>query len=254
MHIAMTRQVSPSMGRCELTYLEREAIDIALARAQHAAYERALASLECEIVTLPEEVDMPDAVFIEDTAMVLDEAAVITRPGAESRRVETLAVAQALEEYRDLIRIEAPGTLDGGDVLRIGRSIYVGSSGRSNRAGIEQMATALAPYGYRVSAVPVRGCLHLKSAVTQVGPDTLLINRTWINAADFPGYLLVEVDPQEPDGANGLLVGDALIYSVAHPRTRDRLLARGIQVVGVDVSEMEKAEGAVTCCSLIFDA
>lgn len=254
MHIAMTRQVSPNMGQCELTYLKRETIDIALARAQHAIYEKALAGLGCEIVSLPEEAGMPDAVFIEDTAVVLDEAAVITRPGAESRRAETLAVAQALEEYRDLIRIVAPGTVDGGDVLRIGKRVYVGSSGRSNQAGIEQMAEALAPYGYRVGAVHVRGCLHLKSAVTQVGPDILLINRTWINAADFPGYQFVEVDPQEPDGANGLLVGDALIYSTAHPRTRDRLLAHGIHVVGVDVSEMEKAEGAVTCCSLIFDA
>ena len=254
MRIAMTRSVSSSMERCELTYYQRAAMDIALARAQHAAYEEALAGLGCKIISLPEAPDLPDAVFVEDAAVVLDEVAVITRPGAESRRAETGSLAQALEEFRRLARIEAPGTLDGGDVLRIGKNIYVGSSGRSSREGIEQMAAALLPWGYRVRAVPVQGCLHLKSAVTQVGPEILLINRAWVDAEHFPGLRLVEVDPLEPDGANGLLVGDALIYSAAHPRTRERLLACGIRVVSVEMSEMEKAEGAVTCCSLIFEA
>jgi dimethylargininase len=197
---------------------------------------------------------MPDAVFIEDTAVVLDEVAVITRPGAVTRRAETGPIAQALRSYREVVCIEAPGTLDGGDVLRIDKQIYVGSSGRSSRDGIAQLAAALKPFGCQVTAVPVRGCLHLKSAVTQVGPEMLLINPNWVDAEHFRGYRLVEVDPLEPDGANGLLVGEALIYSAAHKRTCERLLALGIQVVSVEVSEMEKAEGAVTCCSLIFHA
>lgn len=253
MLIAMTREVSPSMGQCELTYLERVAIDIDLAREQHTGYERALAGLGCRVISFPAEPDLPDSVFIEDAAVVLDEVALITRPGAESRRAETERVAQKLGDYRRLVRIEAPGTVDGGDVLRIGKQIYVGTSGRSNRSGIEQMATALKSYGYQVTPVPVQGCLHLKSAVTLVGEETLLINRAWVDADYFPGFRLVDVDPREPDGANGLLVGEALIYSAAHPRTRERLEATGIRVVGVDVSEMEKAEGAVTCCSLIFE-
>ncbi len=253
MQIAITRAVSSGMGQCELTYYERVPIDIALARAQHAAYERALADLGCKIVTLPEQPGLPDSVFVEDVAVVLDEVAVITRPGAESRRAETASVAQALREYRELVTIVAPGTLDGGDVLRIGKKVYVGSSGRSSRAGIEQMADALRPFGYKVIAVPVQGCLHLKSAVTQVAPETLLANPAWIDAQHFPGFQWVEVDPLEPDGANGLLVGGALVYASSHPRTRERLLKRGVRVISVDVSEMEKAEGAVTCCSLIFE-
>jgi dimethylargininase len=253
MRIAMTRDVSPSMGQCELTYLERTAIDIAQAHQQHAGYEKALASLGCKIVQLPVEPDLPDSVFVEDAAIVLEEVAIITRPGAESRRPETRTVAQALQEYRELVFIDAPGTLDGGDVLRVGKNIYIGSSSRSNRSGIEQMAAALGPFGYRVTPVPMHGCLHLKSAVTQVGADTVLINHEWVDPEYFSGYSQIEVDPREPDGANVLLVGDSLLYSISHPHTFERLAALGASIVTVDVSEMEKAEGAVTCCSLIFE-
>ena len=164
MRIAMTRSVSSSMERCELTYYQRAAMDIALARAQHAAYEEALAGLGCKIISLPEAPDLPDAVFVEDAAVVLDEVAVITRPGAELRRAETGSLAQALEEFRRLARIEAPGTLDGGDVLRIGKNIYVGSSGRSSREGIEQMAAALLPFG-----LPGEGCAGTGMPAPQVG-------------------------------------------------------------------------------------
>jgi len=242
------------MGQCELTYLERVDIDIALAQEQHARYKEALETLGCKGISLPVEPDLPDAVFVEDAAVVLDEVAVITRPGAETRRPETHSVAQALRAYRGLVYIEAPGTLDGGDVLRIGKQIYVGTSGRSNRAGIEQMAAALERFRYRVTPVPVHGCLHLKSAVTLVAPACLLINRAWVDEPYFQGYPCIAADPLEPDGANGLWVGDAVVYSAAHPRTRERLEARGLRVVSVNVSEMEKAEGAVTCCSLIFEA
>jgi dimethylargininase len=253
MRIAMTRDVSPSMGQCELTYLDRTEIDVTLAQAQHARYERALAELNCVMVRLPAEPDLPDSVFIEDAAVVLDEVGLITRPGAESRRPETRLVAQALRVYRELVFIETPGTIDGGDVLRISKSIYVGSSSRSNPDGIEQMAAALGRFGYQVTPVMVHGCLHLKSAVTQVGQDTLLINRGWVDAQYFPGCRFIDVDPGEPDGANALLVGDSILYSAAHPKTRERLEASGFHLLTVDVSEMEKAEGAVTCCSLIFE-
>ncbi len=252
MSVAITRGVSPSMGQCELTFLDRVEIDIALAQEQHAQYEKALEKLGCKIVSLPAEPGLPDVVFVEDTAVVLDEVAVITRPGAESRRTETGPVAQALRAYRELVFIQAPGTLDGGDVLRIGENIYIGASGRSNRAGIEQMAAALDRFGYQVIPVPVRGCLHLKSAVTLVDPDTLLINHAWVDDSTFQDYQHIAVDPREPEGANGLWVGGAVIYSAAHPRPREKLEARALRVVSVDMSEMEKAEGAVTCCSLIF--
>lgn len=254
MLIAITREVGPSLARCELTHLPRQAIDVDLARAQHHQYEECLASLGCTIRRLPAEPELPDSVFVEDTAVVLDEVAVITRPGAPSRRPETVAVGGALQDYRRLWHIEPPGTLDGGDVLRVSRTLYVGLTQRTNPAGIEQLEALLAPYGYTVRGVPVEGCLHLKSAVTQVAPGTLLINRRWVDAAAFEPIKLLDVDPSEPYAANALLVGEAAIYPSAYPRTRRRLEAHGIAIRPVDVSELAKAEGAVTCCSLIFAA
>ena len=252
MPIAMTRPVSPRMGECELTYLPRVVIDVELARAQHDEYQAALAALGCQLVPLPPEPDLPDSIFVEDTAIVLAEAAIITRPGAASRRPETESVARALEPHRHLIFIQTPGTLDGGDVLRVGHTLYVGSSNRSNAAGIEQLAAAVAPFSYTVVPVPVGGCLHLKSAVTQVGPNALLVNRQLVEAGYFPGMDLIDVDPAEPSAANALLVGDQVIYPASFPYTLKRLRDRGIRVKCVDVSEVEKAEGAVTCCSLVF--
>jgi dimethylargininase len=250
--IAVTRKVSSAMMRCELTHLQRTAIDVALAREQHRAYEQVLRDLGCRIESLPEEPELADSVFVEDTAIVLDEVAVITRPGASSRRAETAAVAGALGKYRELLRIEAPGTLDGGDVLRLGRSLYVGTSSRSNASGIEQLAALLLPLGYRVRPVTVRGCLHLKSAVTQVSDEHLLINSRQVERRQFPGVRFIEVHESEPGGANALLIGEDVVYPAAHPRTAQILHGHGIRVHPVAMSETEKAEGGVTCCSLLL--
>jgi dimethylargininase len=182
---------------------------------------------------------------------VLDELAVLTRPGAESRRAEVASVAGALAEYRPTATIEAPATLDGGDVLVLDRHVLVGMSGRSNRDGLDQFRTLLAPHGYTVEAVAVRGCLHLKSAVTQVGADAVLLNQDWVDRSAFGGFAQIEIDPSERYAANGLLVGDAMVYPDAFPRTAERLRARGIVLEVLDLSELAKAEGAVTCCSLI---
>lgn len=254
MRLALTRRVSPSIGDCELAFLPRTAIDADRAAAQHEAYERALAQAGCHLLPLPAEPDLPDAVFVEDAALVLEEVAVILRPGSASRRPETPSVAHALAPYRDVAVIGEPGALDGGDVLCVGRTLFVGATGRSNEAGVAQLRAVVGPLGYDVRAVPVTGCLHLKSAVTLVGPDTVLINRLWVDAGHFPGLDLLDVHPGEPDAANALLIGSALIYAASHPRTRGRLEARGIDVRAVDVSELEKAEGAVTCCSIVFEA
>jgi len=163
-------------------------------------------------------------------------------------------VADALARFRTVVRIEAPGTLDGGDVLRVGRVLYVGVSGRTNAAGIAQLAERLRPFDYAVVSVAMSGCLHLKTAVTAVTDGTLLVNRSWVDPAAFTGFQLVDVDPAEPWGANVLRVGDALVYPAAFPRTRARLEALGLDVRLVEVDELAKAEGAVTCCSLIFTA
>ena len=250
--VAVTRDVSPNFSRCEITYLPRTEIRADVARAQHQEYERLLQRLGCEVVSLPADPELPDSVFVEDVAIVLDEVAIITRPGAPSRRPEPRAVASALATHRPLASVAEPGTLDGGDVLRVGRTLWVGLSGRSDAAGIAQLAALTAPHGYVVRPVAVRGCLHLKSAVTAVAPDTLLLQPSWVDSAPFTGLRIVEVDPDEPHAANALLVGSAVVYGASHPRTRERLERLGLDVRSVDVSEIEKAEGAVTCCSLIF--
>jgi len=249
---AITRDVSESLSQCELTHQDRVPIDLDAARRQHADYEICLERLGCEVIHLPEEPDMPDAVFVEDTAVVLDEIALITRPGAASRRLEIESVVAALQPFRDIIRIESPGALDGGDVLVVGKDIYVGLSSRTNKQAMDQMRRWLAPYGYRAHSVDVNGCLHLKSAVTAVSENTLLVNPDWIDSSVFDPYEIVKVHPDEAYGANGLWIGRTVIYPLAFPRTAELLDKRGIRIEFVDLSELAKAEGAVTCCSLVF--
>lgn len=252
LRIAITREVSPRIGQCELTHLSRQEIDVDRARYQHAQYEKMLIDLGCVLRRLSPEPNLPDSVFVEDTAIVLNNLAVITRPGAILRRKETQSIAEVLKEYRKILQIIDPGTLDGGDVLQIGKTLYVGFSIRSNIPGIKQLMEFVAPYGYEIEVVRVDGCLHLKSAVTVVGEETLLINRSWVDANSFGAMEFIDVDPSEPYAANALLVGDELVYPSSFPLSRRRLESKGIRVRGMDVSELQKAEGALTCCSLIF--
>jgi len=253
MTLAITRQVSPRLADCELTCIDARPIDLERARAQHAAYVRALTDLGCALIELPAEPDLPDSVFVEDTAVVLPEVAVVTRPGADSRRPETASVAAALAPYRELLRIEAPATLDGGDVLVIGRAVYVGLSTRSDARAAGQLQDLLRPFGYTVTGVPLRGCLHLKSAVTRVDDATVLINADWVDAAHFEAFEHLAVDVAEPHAANGLALNDRVIFPQAYPRTREKLERHGCDVVAVALDELAKAEGAVTCCSLVFE-
>jgi dimethylargininase len=211
-----------------------------------------LKEVGCEVITLPAEPDLPDSVFIEDTAIVLDELAIITRPGAASRRPETKSVAPILEKYRNLASIEAPGTLDGGDVLHIDKTIFVGRSARSNSQGFDQLKSIAEPYGYQVIGVEIRGCLHLKSGVNVIAPDTLLINLEWIDSNLFKKMKLIEVDEGEPHAASALFVADSLIYRASYPRTQERIEKQNIVPRIIDFSEFTKAEGGITCCSLIF--
>jgi dimethylargininase len=248
----LTREVSSGLARCELTHLARTPIDGGLARAQHAQYEHALRDAGFAVERLAAGPEMPDSVFIEDIAVVFDELAVVTRPGAASRRIETAAVAAALARHRPIHEIRAPGTVDGGDVLVAGRRVFIGRSTRTNDAAIDQMRTVLAPFGYTVTGVEVTGCLHLKSAVTALADDVLLANREWIDMAAFGDLEIVDVDAREPMAANVLRLADRVIYPIAFPYTARRIGDRGVRVHAVDVSELAKAEGAVTCCSLIL--
>ena len=257
MLIAITRDVSSTLGDCELSYVGRAPIDIDLARRQHSAYRRALESCGCRVVALPAEDKLPDAVFVEDVALVFDEFAIRTHPGAASRRAEVASVANAVGRYRAVHTIEAPGTIDGGDVLRIGRTIYVGQSARTNASGIEQFRAIVGSVspegsGYAVQPVPVSGCLHLKSAVTEVADGVVLINPEWVDRSMFSAFRQIEIDPAEPHAANALRIGDRVIYPANFPLTQRRLENDGIALAIVDVSELQKAEGAVTCCSLVF--
>jgi dimethylargininase len=252
MYIAITREVSRAIVRCELTHLARTPIDMDRARRQHTQYETALKQLGLAVLSLPEAPALADSVFVEDTALVLDECAVITRPGAESRRPETEIIMEALSPYRKLFHIQAPARIDGGDILRVGKQIYVGLTTRSDTNAIEQIQDFLQPCGYKLHAVTVTGCLHLKSAVTQVKWDTLLINPDWVDKKDFQGVNFIEIDPSEPYAANAVMIGETIIYPTSFPKTQNLLDRAGIQMVTVEADELAKAEGAVTCCSLIF--
>ena len=223
-----------------------------LAAAQHADYEEALERRGFTVLQLEAQPELPDSVFVEDAAVVLDEVAIITRPGALSRRPETLTVAEALAPVRPLRQIDAPGTLDGGDVLCLGTHLFVGRSSRTNEDGIRQLGSLVEPFGYTVTAVPVSGCLHLKSAATPVASGTLLINPRWVSPAAFAGCRLIEVDPREPLAANALLAGGSVLYADSSPSTAAHLLASGMDVRLLAMSEIAKAEGAVTCCSLLI--
>jgi dimethylargininase len=249
--LAITREVSRAIEHCELTYIDRTPIDLLRARAQHGQYLEALRALGLDVIALPEEPSLPDSVFVEDTAIVLDEVAVLTHPGADSRKPEVASMEAALAPHRSLLRITSPATLDGGDVLTVGKQIFVGQTLRSNPAAVEQLQALLQPYGYTVRGVAVKNCLHLKTGVSQVAGNTLLINPNMISKTDLPGFDFIEVDPSEPEAANALLVGGTLIYPSAYGKTRARLQRLGQPIVTVDADELAKAEGGVTCCSLI---
>jgi dimethylargininase len=251
---AITREVSATMESCELTHFARQPIDIALARRQHAAYRDCLRELGLHVIELPAEDAFPDAVFVEDPAIVLDEIAVIARSGAESRRGEAESIARELAQYRTLHRMEAPATLDGGDVMLADRTLFVGHSARTNAAGIQQLAAAVEPHGYRVQPVAVEGCLHLKSAASWAGDNTVLIHRPWVDTEAFAGMRLIDVPPSEEAAANVLLIGDSVLAAAGFPATADLITRLGRKVRLVDNSEIRKAEGALTCCSLIFAA
>jgi dimethylargininase len=250
--IALTREISPAIADCELTFMAREGIDLGRARAQHAAYRAALAGLGVEVTHLADGAAFPDGVFVEDLAVVLDEAALLSRPGAVSRQQESNSFGEALARYRPVTRMTAPAALDGGDVLRIGRSLYAGLSTRTNREGVEQLRRFAEPLGYAVRAVEVRGCLHLKTGCTWLGDGAVLLNPEWVSPAAFDDFKALTVDPAEPFAANVLLVGNRILYPSAFPRTLEKLRARRLDIATVDISELQKAEAGLTCMSQVF--
>jgi dimethylargininase len=244
------------MNDCEVAFVPRSPIDLLRALAQHAAYRAMLADCGADVSTLPPSDESPDCVFVEDTAVVLDEIAILASPGAPSRRGEIVAVEEALRPFRPTERIQLPATLDGGDVLLAGRTLLVGRSARTNTAGIESLREIAGPRGYRVLPVGIQHCLHLKSACTALDDQTLIVNRQWLGAgaADELGraYRLVDIPQTEPFAADVLRIGSTICLPAAHPRTAEQIAARGHDVRTIDLSEFAKAEGGVTCLSLVF--
>ncbi len=254
---AITRAVSLAIANCELAFLSRQPIDYQRAKTQHSAYEQLLNNIGAFLISLPAEDNLPDSMFVEDLAIVLDEVAVILSLGTESRRPEAASLANLLSRFRKLEYIMLPGTLEGGDVLRIGRRLFVGLSRRSNIEGLRQLAAILAPYDYEVIGVPVTGCLHLKTAVTYLGRDALLANRAWFDPNPFAcqdsPVEWIDVAAEEPHAANALAVGGIIIVPASFPETRERVESQGFSTIPLDISELQKAEAGLTCASLLFD-
>ncbi len=250
---AITRAVSPGVVNCELTHVVRQSIELAKAEEQHRAYQALLEKCGARVISLTAEPALPDSMFVEDPAIVLDELAIIFPLGTETRRPEAASIAQALAKFRKLARVELPGQVEGGDVLRIGRRLFAGLSKRTNAEGIRQLASIVGPYGYQVASVAVTDCLHLKSAVTYVGRNTLLANRAWFDTKPFAGFAWIDVAAEEPHAANALAIGGTVIFPASFPRTRARLEALGFHVTLLDISELQKAESGLTCSSLLFD-
>jgi len=249
---AITRAVSPALSRCELSFIERTPIDMDKAREQHHAYEKTLAALGAKVISLPPEAELPDSMFVEDPAIVLDELAIVFPLGTETRRREAESLAKAIAPFRKIEKVTLPGTVEGGDILRVGKKLYVGLTARTNEDGIRQLKNIVAPFGYEVIAVRVTGCLHLKSAVTHLGDKTLLANRGWFDTAPFAGYEWIDVDSNEPHAGNALALNGSVIFPASFPKTRTRVEAKGFKVIALDIAELQKAESGLTCSSLIF--
>jgi dimethylargininase len=251
---AITRAVSPALSECELSFIERIPINMQRAREQHRAYENALASLGARVISLPPEPELPDSMFVEDPAIVLEELAVVFPLGTETRRREAESLTKAIAPFRKIEFVKLPGTLEGGDILRVGRKLFVGLTARTNEEGIAQLRRIATPHGYEVIAVPVTGCLHLKSAVTHLGNNTLLANRTWFDTKPLAEFEWVDVDPAEPHAGNALALNGTILFPASFPRTRARIEAKGFRVLPLDIAELQKAESGLTCSSLIFEA
>lgn len=250
--VAWVRSPAAAMGvACELTYLRRSSIDPKLALRQHGQYVATLRAAHLEVIVLPALEDHPDCAFIEDTAICLPELVIQARPGAATRRNEVASAVEAIGAGRDVHVLASPGTLEGGDVLAVGKTLYVGRSPRTNAEGIRQLRQIVERHGYRVVPIPVTGALHLKTAVTCLAPDLFIANRTWFDADPFGQVTWIDVDPDEPFAGNTLTAGDVVIVPEAHERAVESIGHAGIPVRTVYISEFAKAEGGLTCLSVI---
>ena len=249
---ALVRQVSTRLADAELTYLDRVPIDVARAREQHAGYVALLRRLGHEVVEVAPRDDLPDGTFVEDAVVVVEDLAVLTRPGAESRQPEVASVRDVVQGLGlRTAAVQAPDTLDGGDVLQVGSTVFVGLGGRTTAGAVDQLRAHLAPLGRTVVAVPVLGCLHLKTGATALPDGTVLTVPGWIDCAPFAQAGLPLLEVPEPTGVDVVLSGDRVVLSAAAPRTASLVRGRGVEVHEVDIGELEKAECGPTCLSVL---
>ena len=252
MLVALTHIVSPAIRNCELTYRDREPIDYDRAVEQHAGYCQLIRTCGARVVELHVNGDYPDSTFIEDTAVVMDEIAVMANIGVASRQGEVDGIAAEMVRFREVTRVQSPATLDGGDVLVMGKRVFVGQSPRTNDAGIDSLSWILSHFGYEVLPVRLHDCLHLKSACTALDDETILANPEWLDLESFNGFRTIDVPRDEPWAANVLGMNRAILMHSGFIKTIDLVTALGYTVVSTDISELLKAEAGMTCSSILF--
>jgi dimethylargininase len=250
---ALTHKISSRIAECELTFVERAPIDYQKALRQHDDYEALLTRLGVLVRSLSENDQYPDACFVEDTAIVVDEVAVICSMGVSSRRGETSLIARELSSYRDLIHISLPATIEGGDVLRVGRQILAGQSKRTNSEGIRALTRILEPFGYKIIPVTTKGGLHFKSGCTAIDDETLFVNPDWVETDSLREFKPLATAADEPSSANVLRLGETVCVQSEFPRAIDLIRSVVERVETVDMSELRKAEAGLTCSSIIFE-
>lgn len=253
MLIGLTHNVSPRIADCELTYVTRAPINYERAVRQHKEYCGLLSFYGIKVVQLSGSLESPDSCFFEDTAIVVDEVAVLASMGAASRRVERAAARKTLSLYRPLASIDLPATIDGGDVVKVGKTVFVGLSRRTNALGAEELERILRPLGYEVVRVRVNGSLHLTTACSALDEESLLVNRHWLDTEAFRGLRLLYVPEDEPWAANTLRFGDTVCLESGAPKTAEIVRAVNPRIEIIDISEFRKAEGSLTCLSIIFN-
>jgi len=251
--LALTHLPSPRINDAERAYVARSGIDYNRALRQHADYCKMLSRCGLAVRTLDVNRDLPDCVFIEDTAIVLDEVAVLASMGVESRRAEPAGIEPVLKEYRQVHRLGPGATLEGGDVLQIGRTLLVGLSSRTNSAGVTALEAIVRRHNYRVIPVAVRQCLHLKSACTALPDGTLLVNPAWLEMTALRAFDFVRVPEEEPLAADTLPIGRRVCVPAENVRTAELIRQRGFEVETVDLSEFAKADGGITCLSILVE-
>jgi dimethylargininase len=249
---AIARKPGPNFAQGLTTAINEEPPRYEILVNQHEGYIAALQSIGLEVILLDALSDHPDAYFVEDTAVIAANVAVITNPGADTRKGEEKTIAPVLAKYRKTENIQAPGTVDGGDVLQVGKHFFVGVSERTNPEGADQLGRILEGHGYTWTTVAVGAGLHFKSSVNFVGKNTLLVTEDFAGREQLKGYDTIVVDRSESYAANTLLINDHLLIPRGYPGTRKKLEALGFKIIELDTSEVRKMDGGLTCLSLRF--